>query len=164
MWVEIKQRLVEILATLTPVPDTFYDLKSYIPGFRQDANHYLITVRPTRDTLQAIRAPEIRDHSLSYTIEVTSPQVGTENEVVHEYYIEAYADAITVLLDRYPRLESVPTDSSTGRIGLKGITKDVFIPQTAFQTPRAYPAGGPLNHYSVSIQLQIFYSRTRGGC
>lgn len=161
MWVETKQRILEILNTLTAVPDTFYDLKAYIPGFRSDANHYLITVKPTRDAAQPITSAETRNHILNWTIEITSPQVGTENEILHEYYIEAYADSVTALLDQYPRLESVPSDSSVGRLPLTGVLS-TFQSGAQFQTPRAYPQGSPLNHYSVSVPLQVSFKRSTG--
>lgn len=158
MWFETRIRIIDILKGLesAPVQGTVCNVSDSIPGTRADFHGYLITVKPTRGVLQPIKSADTRDHDLSFTVECTSPQVLTDLTIVQEYRIDAYADAITALLERFPRLE----DAS--RVALKGVTKTI-VGDATFQSPKPYPDGQSQQmQYSVTIPLTVSYKRATG--
>jgi hypothetical protein len=164
MWFETKQRIIEILKTLgdDPVTNTHCTVADSIPFTRSDHHGYVILVKPSRDSVQAPVTADTRTHVLNFAIECYSPQVLTNTPIVQEYRIEAYADVITALIERYPRLESVPTDVSPGRVGLTGV-QGIFVSGSIFQTPRAYPDGQTAQvYYSVTVNLQVTFDRATG--
>lgn len=162
MWFEVRRRIIDILNTLTPVEKTTCIVADSIPGSRSDLHGYLITIRSNRDAIQTPVAPDSRTHVLAFSIECTSPQVLTNLAIVREYRVDAYADAITALLERYPRLESIPTDSDPGRVGLTGV-QSTFVSGSVFQSPRPYPEGQQTQQfYSVTVNLQVTFKRATG--
>jgi len=157
MWVETKQQIIAILKTLTAPTSTYYTVAESIPPDRSDHHGYLILVRPQRDTVQTPVSADQRTHVLNFAIDVFSPQVLTGITIVNEYRIEAYADAITVLLERYPTLGDVAT-----KRGLTGV-RNTFVAGTQFQTPRPYPDGQQAQqYYSCTVNLQVTFHRATG--
>lgn len=162
MWFEVRRRIIDILNTLTPVEKTTCIVADSTPGSRSDQHGYLILVRPSRDAVQTPVASESRTHVLTFGIECISPQVLTGLPIVNEYRVDAYADAITALLERSPRLESIPTVSDPGRVGLTGV-QSTFVSGSVFQSPRPYPDGqSQQQFYSVTVSLQITFKRSTG--
>ncbi len=162
MWVETKQRIIEILNTLTPLTGTVVTVADSIPGSRSDHHGYLILVRPNRDAIQTPLISDSRTHVLNFNIDCYSQQVLTNLPIVNEYRIEAYADAITALLERFPRLESLPTDGSPGRVGLTGV-QSTFVSGSVFQSPRPYADGNQQQQfYSCTVTLQVTFKRQTG--
>jgi hypothetical protein len=162
MWVEVKARIRDILKTLTAVEGTKYTVADFMPTSKADLHGYLIIVRPQRGVLQPITTPEIRTHDLNFVVECLSPQVLTNLTVVQEYRLDAYADVITALLERYPRLESIPTDVSVGRVPLTGVKKTI-VGDVTFQSPKASPDGQTQQmHYSFTLPMQVSYTRSIG--
>lgn len=162
MWFEVRRRIIDILNTLTPVTNTTCIVSDSIPGSRADFHGYLINVRPNRDAVQTPVATESRTHVLNFSIECTSPQVLTNLAIVQEYRIDAYVDAITALLEHYPRLESIPTDVAPGRVGLAGV-QSTFVSGSVFQSPRPYPEGQTQQQfYSAIVNLQVSFKRSTG--
>jgi hypothetical protein len=164
MWFETRIRIIDILKTLgnQPVTGTLCMVSDSIPGTRADWHGYLINVRPQRGVLQAITVPESRTHDLNFIVECLSPQVLTDLTIVQEYRLDAYADVITALLEQYPRLESIPTDASAGRVPLSGVKKTI-VGDVTFQSPKAYPDGQSQQmHYSFTLPMQVSYTRSTG--
>ena len=159
MWFEVKQRVIAILKTLgdDPITGTHCIVADSIPPTRSDHHGYVIIVKPNRDAVQTPLTSDSRTHVLGFAIECYSPQALTGQAIANEYRIEAYADAITALLERYPRLEDITT-----RIGLTGV-QSVFIAGSVFQTPRPYPDGQTgQQYYSVTVNLQVTFKRATG--
>jgi hypothetical protein len=162
MWVETKRRIIDILKTLEAVAGTHYTVPDSTPLSRADHHGYLIWVRPNRDALQTPTMSDQRTHVLNFSIDCFSLQVLTGLPVVNEWKIEAYADAITALLEKYPRLESIPTESDPGRVGLTGV-QSTFLNGTVFQTPRPYPDGNQQQQfYTCTVSLQVTFDRATG--
>lgn len=161
MWVETKQRMISILKTLTAPTGTSYLVAESIPSTISDHHAYVIIVKSNRDTVQTPNTVGLRTHVLNFAIECYSPQVLTGVAIVNEYRIEAYADAITALLERHPRLESLPSGDNPGGIGLTGV-QSTFVSGSQFQTPRAYPDGSTQQYYSVTVNFQVTFDRVRG--
>lgn len=158
MWVETKLRVIAILKTLTQPTGTFYIVADNVPLDRSDLHQYLIVVKPTRDSVQIPVTSQTRTHVMNFAIEVTSQQVLTGLPIANETNLEAYADAITALLEKYPRLESIRTDADPGRIGLAGV-QSTFVAGSQFQTPTPYSA---TQHYGVTVNLQVTFDRQTG--
>jgi hypothetical protein len=158
MWVETKLRVIEILKTLTRPTGTYYIVADNVPLDRADHHQYLIVVKSTRDTVQTPVTSQMRTHVMNFAIEVTSQQVLTGLPIVNETTLESYADAITALLERYPRLESIRTDADPGRIGLAGV-QSTLVGGAQFQTPTPYAS---TQHYGVTVPLQVTFDRQTG--
>lgn len=154
MWVETKVRVIEILKTLTRPVGTYYVVADNVPPSRSDHHWYLIVVKSNRDTVQAPLSSDSRTHVLNFGVQVTSQQVLTGLPIVNETNIEAYADAITALLEQYPQL-----NDPTTRTGLKGV-KEIFVAGSVFQTPNPYAEA--TQHYSVTVNLQVTFRRATG--
>lgn len=153
MWSDVKQRLIAILQCMDKPAGTNDNVAVSTPQTRSDFHGYLIVVKPNRDAVQAPTTAEKRTHVLTFSIECTSPQVNTSLPVPQEYYIEAYADAITAHLERFPRLEEPNT-----RVGLTGVS-NTFVSGAVFQSPTRY---AETSHYGVIVTLQITFSRATG--
>jgi hypothetical protein len=155
MWFEVRHRIIEILKTLTPVAETTYTVSDSTPPFRADFHGYLVNVRPRQD---AVTAPafEIRNHEMNFTIKCFSPQILTGVKIVNDYRMDAYADAITAVMERYPRLESAL------RVPLSGVVK-TLLGGAVFQSPVPYPDGQQLQQYeTVTFNLQVTFKRSTG--
>lgn len=162
MWVEVKARIREILKTLTAVEDTTYIVADYIPKSRSDYHGYLITVRSNRNAATPSVATGVQPNAPTFIIKVQSPQINTQLETVQEYHIEAYADAVRELFDRYPMLNNPDPDATIKRQGLAGLSNKILLGGETFQSPDPYPQGGPINHYSVSFILTVPFDRITG--
>lgn len=162
MWVETKRRVIDILKTLTAIEDTNCTVADYIPKSRSDHHGYLITVKSTRNVAPPSVATGIQTNTPTFIIKVQSPQINTGLEVPQEYYIEAYADAVRSLFDRYSMLNDPDPNSETPRQALANVANKIILGGETFQSPDPYAQGGPINHYSVSFVLQVPYDRMTG--
>lgn len=162
MWVEVKLRVIEILKTLEAVQGTHCTVADYIPKSRSDHHGYVITVKSARNAAPPSVASGSHPNAPTFVIKVQSPQINTELESVQEYRIEAYADAVRALFDRYPFLNDPDPNAETPRQGLANLSNKILLGAETFQSPDAYPQGGPINYYSVSFVLTVPYERMTG--
>lgn len=160
MWTEIRTRLIEILSTLTPVSGTTFTPCDYVPFNRQNYEGFVGYVRAQRDTLQAGGAQDRVTHVSTWVIEVISPEIMTGWNALRETQMCQYADALTALFERYPRLEN-SAPGVAPRVALSGITKSIAVQGVQFQSPRAWAGSDGTQHYAVSVTLSIEYSRTK---
>lgn len=163
MWFEAHRRIIDILKTVgtSPVLGSYCVVADNVPPDRADHHWYVIIVKPTRDSVQAPITADTRTHVMNFAIECYSQQVLTGSPIEQEWRIMAYADVITALLERYPRLESVPSEGDPGRVGLTGV-QSIFVSGSQFQTPRPYPDSTTTQYYSVTVNLQVTFRRATG--
>lgn len=162
MWRDVKKRVRDILKTLTPVEGTKCKVADFIPSMISDKDGYVIIVRSTRNAATPSVATGAQPNAPTFTIKVYSPQVKTGLETVQEDRIEAYADAIRNLFDRYPMLNNPDPDATIKRQGLAGLSNKITLGGEVFQSPDPYAQGGPINHYTVTFTLTVPFERITG--